>query len=215
MRLASERKCDSHLNESVTRIWKNVWLACEGKCDSHLLERATRIWKKVWLASEQKCDSHLKESLIRMWKKVPFASERNCDHDCYDYDYYCYFDYHDYHYCDDGKCLTCMISNALLAWRVIGHRPVSSSLSHKPPPHFHTSLLFTLLVWEIILLVMCNATPVILCLYDIKCLTCMILNALLAWRVLLYLHGSHCFTCMLCDALCAWCVMLYLHASLA
>ena len=76
--------------------------------------------------------------------------------------------------------------------------PVSSLLSYQPPLHFQ-------------MLIRC----VLLCLYDIKCLTCMILNAPLAWRVMPYLYGSHCFTCMLCDALCAWCVMLYLHGSLA
>ena len=70
--------------------------------------------------------------------------------------------------------------------------PVSSLLSYQPPLHFQ-------------MLIRC----VLLCLYDIKCLTCMILNATcmtrdawLVWYVML---------CITCDALFVRHVMLYLH----
>ena len=96
----------------------------------------------------------------------------------------------------------------------IGDRPVSSPLPHQPPPLTLTPV-SSLLSYQPPLHFQMLIRCVLLCLYDIKCLTCMILNAPLAWRVMPYLYGSHCFPCMLCDASCAWCVMLYLHALLA
>ena len=89
----------------------------------------------------------------------------------------------------------------------IGDRPVSSPLPHQPPLTFTpvSSLLSYQPPLHFQMLIRC----VLLCLYDIKCLTCMILNATcmtrdawLVWYVML---------CITCDALFVRHVMLYLH----